>query len=269
MPDRSSKIATVVAICAAFGVAPAALAQPQAANASIGTEIASGTSAPVSRWTGYIREASRRFGIAEDWIKAVMRIESGGHNNSADGLPMTSRAGAMGLMQLMPETWHDMQKQYGLGSDPYDPHDNVLAGTAYLRWLYQRYGFPKMFAAYNAGPGTLDQSTAGVRDLPAETRNYMRGISRILGATPQTLSTPPTPPEDQTAPASGLLTFTRPDGAEVQIDPAEVKSVRTPILNEYAPGVRTVISMGGLRRQGVEETPDKVMAELKSHGAHV
>src|SRR5579864_3650894 len=81
----------------------------------------------------------------------------------------------------MPATYRDMRQQYGLGADPSDPHDNVLAGTAYLRWLYEKYGFPKMFAAYNAGPGTLEASQAADRNLPDETRAYVSGIANILG----------------------------------------------------------------------------------------
>ena len=89
----------------------------------------------IDRWAPLIQEASRRFGIAETWIKAVMRMESGGRTLLDDKKPITSRAGAMGIMQVMPETYQDMRQQHGLGADPYDPRDNVLAGTAYLSWL--------------------------------------------------------------------------------------------------------------------------------------
>ena len=61
-----------------------------------------------------------------------MRAESGGMTMRG-GHPITSRAGALGLMQLMPGTWADMRGRLGLGSDPHDPHDNIIAGAAYLR----------------------------------------------------------------------------------------------------------------------------------------
>ena len=123
----------------------------------------------IDRWAPLIKEASHRFGISQAWIRAVMRIESGGRTLLDDQRPITSSAGAMGIMQIMPDTYQDMRQQYGLGANPDDPHDNVLAGTAYLRRLYGKYGYPKMFAAYNAGPGALEAQIAGARRLPHET----------------------------------------------------------------------------------------------------
>ena len=289
----------MVAVCALITAASPALAQgakpapisktsTAVIRAGLGGELSAGTSALIAQWTPYIKEASHRFGIAEDWIKAVMRMESGGHTNAADGTPITSKTGAMGLMQLMPETWRDMQQQYGLGQNPYDPHDNVLAGAAYLRWLYEKFGFPKMCAAYNAGPATETQHSAGLRELPDETRNYVRGIAHILGSkAPETevagapipavlrgksipgeRSTPVSSVLRASVPESTMVSFTRPDGVQVDIDAVTVTSMRAPLCDEYAPGVRTVLSMG-LRRQGVLESPDKVMSVLKSHGARI
>ena len=106
----------------------------------------------VAIWRPYVVEAAHRFAIPETWIDAVMWIESRGRTRSG-GHPIVSRKGAMGLMQLMPATWAAMRAAWGLGSDPFDPHDNIIAGTAYLRQLYDRFGYPGMFAAYNAGPG--------------------------------------------------------------------------------------------------------------------
>jgi soluble lytic murein transglycosylase-like protein len=143
-------------------------------------EQAMGTARLMDRWTPFITEASRRFQIAETWIKAVMRMESGGRTVLEEGKPITSKAGAMGVMQVMPETYKDMRHQYGLGADPYDPHDNVLAGAAYLRWLYEKSGYPKMFAAYNAGPGTFE-AASGTRSLPDETRAYVGASPRFSG----------------------------------------------------------------------------------------
>ncbi len=81
-----------------------------------------------------------------------------------------SPKGAMGLMQIMPETWTRLRVRYGLGADPYEPHDNTLAGAAYLRELLDRYGSPGFLAAYNAGPARYEDHLATGRALPAETQ---------------------------------------------------------------------------------------------------
>lgn len=122
-----------------------------------------------------ITEASRRFGIPENWITAVMRIESAGKPRAI------SRKGAMGLMQIMPTTWDGLRIRHGLGPDPYDPRDNILVGTAYLRELHDRYGSPGFLAAYNAGPGRYEDYRAKGRPLPAETREYVARIMPFLG----------------------------------------------------------------------------------------
>jgi len=106
-----------------------------------------------------------------------MRAESGGRT-TVKGKPITSRAGAMGLMQLMPGTWAEMRAKHDLGPDPHDPHDNVLAGTAYLRAMYDRFGYPGLFAAYNAGPKRYSEHLATGRRLPAETIAYAAAVSQ-------------------------------------------------------------------------------------------
>lgn len=93
------------------------------------------------------------------------------------GVPIVSAQGAMGLMQLMPETWSEMRGAHDLGSNPFDPHDNILAGAAYLRAMYDRFGYPGLFAAYNAGPRRYERFLAGT-GLPAETLRY---TARITG----------------------------------------------------------------------------------------
>ncbi len=129
----------------------------------------------IGRWEPYIAEAAQRFAIPQDWIRAVMHSESGGRM-TLNGQPITSVAGAMGLMQLMPGTYSDMRSRYGLGTDSYDPHDNVLAGAAYLRLMYQQYGYPSLFAAYNAGPARFDGYLLRRKALPSETLAYVGGI---------------------------------------------------------------------------------------------
>lgn len=134
------------------------------------------SSAAIERWQPIILQASQRFGIPEAWIRAVMQAESGGHTH-LNGHPIVSRAGAMGLMQLMPGTWSAMRTRYGLGADPQDPHDNIMAGTAYLRAMYDSFGYPGLFAAYNAGPGRYSQHLRTGHALPQETQDYIKQLA--------------------------------------------------------------------------------------------
>lgn len=127
-----------------------------------------------------IAEASARFAIPERWIRAVMQAESAGDPRAV------SHAGAMGLMQVMPGTWSVLREDHGLGADPFDPRDNIIAGTAYLRAMLDRYGtVGGMLAAYNAGPGRYDAYLSEGRPLPAETRAYVAMLApRLDGAAP-------------------------------------------------------------------------------------
>ena len=127
-------------------------------------------------WGPYIHEASGRFGVPELWVRRVMRQESGGQED------VISWAGAMGLMQVMPDTYSDLRGRYSLGDDPFDPRNNILAGTAYLREMYDRYGAPGFLAAYNAGPNRLDRYLNNGTPLPEETINYVALIAPSLGA---------------------------------------------------------------------------------------
>ncbi len=142
----------------------AAVAQPQPAERA----------ASADPYAPHITEASQRFGVPAAWIRAVMRAESAGDPRGI------SSAGAIGLMQIMPATWAELRVRYRLGGDVYDPRDNILAGTAYLRELHDRYGsVTAMLAAYNAGPGRYEASLSG-RPLPAETRAYVAAIAPII-----------------------------------------------------------------------------------------
>ena len=128
-------------------------------------------------YVAIVAEAARRFGLSEASIWAVMRAESGGNPRAI------SAAGAMGLMQLMPATWRSLTARYGLAADPFDVHANILAGAAYLREMLDRYGdLPTALAAYNAGPGRVDQWRSGTKTLPAETLSYDARITPSLGA---------------------------------------------------------------------------------------
>ncbi|GAA0308330.1 hypothetical protein GCM10009087_17920 [Sphingomonas oligophenolica] len=129
----------------------------------------------VADWRPVVVEASLRFGVPVAWIERVMLVESGGRTTFG-GVPIVSPKGAMGLMQLMPGTWQQMRDLLRLGSDPFDPHDNILAGTAYLRLMYDRFGYPGLFAAYNAGPKRYSAYLADRRRLPEETRAYLISV---------------------------------------------------------------------------------------------
>ena len=133
--------------------------------------------AAVGPYAAHIAEASQRFGVPVAWIRAVMRAESAGDVRAI------SSKGAMGLMQVMPDTWAELRVRHGLGRDPYDPRDNVLAGAAYLREMFDRYGnIAAMLAAYNAGPGRYDEYLSTGRPLPAETRAYVAAILPLIDA---------------------------------------------------------------------------------------
>ena len=125
-----------------------------------------------------IAEASQRFAVSERWIRTVMQAESAGDPSAV------SEAGAMGLMQIMPETWDELRTAHGLGDDPFHPRDNVLAGAAYLRAMYDQFGSPGFLAAYNAGPGRYAEHLATGRSLPRETRDYLASLTPVIGASP-------------------------------------------------------------------------------------
>lgn len=140
---------------------------------------------PSDPWGPYIRIAAARFDVPQMWIRQVMRVESGGHEYS-DGQLIVSDAGAMGLMQLEPGTYQEMAERYGLPNEPFNPLDNIMAGTAYIHEMYQVYGCPGFLAAYNAGPGRLDSYINYNRPLPLQTINYVDMIApNIDGYYPQ------------------------------------------------------------------------------------
>jgi membrane-bound lytic murein transglycosylase B len=192
----------------------------------------------MGRWDGIITEASRRFHVPKTWIRAVMARESGGRTMLGEGKPIVSSAGALGLMQVLPETYEEMAAAHRLGANPFDAHDNIMAGTAYLDWLHRRYGYPGMFAAYNAGPGKLEDHLEHGVSLPAETRAYVGNIDIALHGGKS---------------RSELVSFTQPDGEAVKIDPRQVTAVRAPLPGEYGDKVKAVLTLGPHRQQGVCE----------------
>lgn len=150
------------------------------ASLALGTTVAPRTgSAKIEQWAAYISEAARRFGPPEAWVRAVMHAESRG---AADA---TSPAGAIGLMQIMPDTYAELRARYGLGANAYDPHDNIIAGTAYMSEMIALFGVPNFLAAYNAGPARLEDHLQSGRPLPKETQRYLAQIGDLaVGAAP-------------------------------------------------------------------------------------
>jgi soluble lytic murein transglycosylase-like protein len=128
----------------------------------------------VDRFAKFIDEASGRFAVPAGWIRAVMRAESGGDEHAI------SPRGAMGLMQLMPGTWVELSVRYGLGADPFDVHDNIIAGAAYLKDMHDRFGSAGFLAAYHAGPARYEQHLATGRPLPQETTAYVAAVTPLL-----------------------------------------------------------------------------------------
>ncbi|WP_287786336.1 lytic transglycosylase domain-containing protein [Acidiphilium sp.] len=172
-------------------VATCGLAARAALFVPLGSAPACASATPVLRGDGHegvavwqpdIAAAAHRFDIPEAWIAAVMRAESGGRA-TMDGEPIRSPAGAMGLMQVMPQTYAALRARYGLGADPYAPRDNILAGAAYLRELLDRYGVRWFLAAYNAGPARLDAFLRAGRALPVETQRYLAALAPQIGGT--------------------------------------------------------------------------------------
>jgi len=161
---RHVRVAVVLALFVVCGISNA---QPVAAAQSAVTSKS-------DRIKRFVAEAALRFGIPASWITAVMQAESRGAGRAV------SPKGAMGLMQIMPDTWSGLRSRYGLGPNPFDPHDNIVAGAAYLRELHDRYGTAGFLAAYNAGPGRYEDHLASGRPLPAETQAYVAALAPLL-----------------------------------------------------------------------------------------
>lgn len=132
--------------------------------------VATGT-LPATAFDRYIEYLAGETGVSADLIKAVAMVESGLNPRAR------SPKGALGLMQLMPET----ARQYGV-KDPYDPHQNLRGGATHLGSLLERYDgdLTLTLAAYNAGSGAVKR----YRGVPPyrETRDYVRKVHDLLGS---------------------------------------------------------------------------------------
>lgn len=137
---------------------------------AVTTTIESVVAVPATRaYDDLIREAATRYRVDTALIRSVMQTES-----AFDALAV-SRAGAMGLMQLMPEVAEELGVE-----DPFDPRQNVMGGARYLRRLLDRYrgNVPLALASYNAGATNVAQY-GGVPPFP-ETQNYVKQITRLV-----------------------------------------------------------------------------------------
>lgn len=172
----NKRISSAIALCflaAAISTPAMLLPAPSYAQSAVPAQGTNIQAAPDLQ--GIIREAAARYQLPEAWITEVIRAESNGNARAV------SPKGAQGLMQIMPGTWDYLRRKLRLGSNPFAVRDNVMAGSAYLRELYDRFGFPGCLAAYNAGPGRYASWVKGKRGLPRETVNYVSKITARLG----------------------------------------------------------------------------------------
>ncbi|WP_439577585.1 lytic transglycosylase domain-containing protein [Elioraea sp.] len=178
-------MARLTAVLVAAGCAADRVETVRTGHVPVIHDYAAASDAVYDPWGPHIAEASALHDVPEAWIREVMERESSGRRRAV------SRAGAMGLMQVMPGTWRMLRARHGLGRDPFDPRDNILAGTAYIREMYERFGSPGFLAAYNAGPGAFSRYLARQRPLPRETLRFVAAIApRIDGVAPASRAAP-------------------------------------------------------------------------------
>ncbi|MCR0983171.1 lytic transglycosylase domain-containing protein [Roseomonas populi] len=240
---RAVAAMSVMAALAACGSQPETSGPVTSARSTSTTRIASyDPPGPSSDpWGPYIREASARFDVPERWIREVMRQESGGRVSA------TSRVGAMGLLQLMPGTYAEMNAKHGLGDDPYHPWSNMMAGTAYIREMYDLYGSPGFLAAYNGGPKRLENYLWAGGRMPEETRNYVARIGPRLSGEPRRRA-----PEEVYAAAD--IGFNPPARRSSGADPATMLAIREQRRNAAADVQVARLAPGPVTR--MEPIPD-------------
>jgi hypothetical protein len=163
-----------MSICVAAIVLASSMAAQ--ASAAVRPALRGGPACPPATrpFAVFVTEAAQRFRIPERWIRAVMRLESFGDARAV------SQKGAVGLMQVMPNTYAELRVRHRLGADPCDPRNNIFAGAAYLREMLDRYGAPGFLAAYNAGPARYDEHLIKGRPLPDETQDYVAKLAPMI-----------------------------------------------------------------------------------------
>ncbi|MBP0494686.1 lytic transglycosylase domain-containing protein [Roseomonas indoligenes] len=240
---RAVAAMSVLAALAACGNQPEASGPVTSARSTSTSRIASydPPGPPSDPWGPYIREASNRFDVPERWIREVMRQESGGR------LTATSRVGAMGLLQLMPGTYAELNAKHGFGDDPYHPWANLMAGTAYIREMYDLYGSPGFLAAYNGGPKRLENYLWAGGRMPDETRNYVARIGPRLSGEPRRRA-----PEEVYAAAD--IGFNPPSRRSSGADPATMLAIREQRRNAAADVQVARLAPGTVTR--MEPIPD-------------
>jgi hypothetical protein len=126
--------------------------------------------APASPYERFIQEASALYDVSADLVRAVIQTESNFNPRAVSG------AGARGLMQLTPVTLRELK----MTIDPFNPRENILAGTKYLAMMLDRHDgdVPLALASYNAGPTAVRRH----RGIPPfkETRGYVQKVQRAL-----------------------------------------------------------------------------------------
>lgn len=245
----------------------------------------------MARWEPLIKKASKKFGVPATWIREVMQIESGGRTMMSANLRIMSSENAVGLMQIQPGTYAEMRTQYGLGPDPFNPHDNIFAGAGYLRWLKSKYGYPVMFEAYDDGPGHLEQRITSRSLLPLETQNYVRNVLVALGdrnALPQAvgigangagaspasntasgaLAPVAVTPTTQALSMNTTCAFTQVDGTPYTVDCLAVTNVRMPMFQTRSPGENTIITVGNSDVH-LRDDERHVIQQVVAHGGRV
>lgn len=136
----------------------------------------SALSAQAGGYDAIVAAASRKYGVPESYIRSVMQVESSGRPDAV------SPKGAAGLMQLMLPTYQEIAKREGLGPDRFNPTNNINAGTAYMRQMYDQFGnWGDAFGAYNAGPGRWADVKAGRANAPRETQAYIPKVQAAGG----------------------------------------------------------------------------------------
>jgi soluble lytic murein transglycosylase-like protein len=138
---------------------------------AIGQVVPSGGSLGAQAWEAMVRRIARRYSVEWRLVMAIIASESGGDPRAV------SPAGAIGLMQLMPDT-ADL-----LGVNPWDPEQNVEGAVRYLSTLLTTFGSLDLsLVAYNAGPGFAQRYREGSVELGAETRAFLQRVTESLGA---------------------------------------------------------------------------------------